>query len=191
MGLLQEVFTVDNLFDKTEATAFRDYIDAALTSERRFSMADFKNGKMHHPEWASLIWERLKPSLPISLLYKDAKGQTWQLQGACDTIMYALVQPGQGFPIHTDTGCVWEEDGDVRSLFTVLIYLNDDFTGGHTLFYDDGFNLTRDIEPRQGTALVFDIESYHSGEAVTDGKKYWLGTELVAVKIQNNRGLEF
>lgn len=60
---------------------------------------------------------------------------------------------------------------------TVIIYLNDDFKGGTTKFQRLGF----EVQPKKGTAAFFDYsmeniyvkeKTYHSGEPVTEGKKY-------------------
>lgn len=182
-GRAHEVFTVDGVLSAEEAAVFRGFIDHVADDERRFSMAGFKNGKVVRDEWAHLMWERLKGAGAFAegVRYVDGMGDEWEVVGACRNVMYALVHPGQGFPIHTDTGCVWEEDGDVRSRFTVLIYLNDGYDGGRTVFYDDAFAVVGEVEPKEGRALVFDIDNFHSGEVVGEGgSKYWIGTELVA-----------
>ena len=88
-------------------------------------------------------------------------------------------------------GCV----GDARNcevmdahagprLYTVLIYLNDDFTGGHTRFPWKWYAVT----PEQGKAILFSnvhptsrkvqIDSQHGGDPVLTGSK-WIATKWV------------
>ena len=57
-----------------------------------------------------------------------------------------------------------------RSLFSILIYLNDDFAGGATSFPD----LRRRFDPEAGNALVFGHAHRHCGSPVTSGIKYVL-----------------
>jgi hypothetical protein len=54
-----------------------------------------------------------------------------------------------------------------------MIYLNDDFTGGETLFE----NCT--IRPQTGMALFFIHHIRHKGETVAAGRKYVLRTDVM------------
>lgn len=95
-------------------------------------------------------------------------------------IMGAVFQPGDAFGIHTDTGLFYDRALSEKSRWTVLIYLNDDFEGGDTVFYDgDTWAETRRVKPEAGKALVFDIDLWHSGSPVTTGVKRWIGCELI------------
>ena len=67
------------------------------------------------------------------------------------------------------------------SYFTFMIYLNDDYEGGQTTFN----HVT--IEPKQGTALIFQHDLEHEGKAVTQGIKYVLRTDIMyQLKISMN-----
>ena len=96
--------------------------------------------------------------------------------------MYAVIEPGQSFPIHTDTGAEYSKEGE--SKFTVLVYLSHEFEGGTTQFYTRIFEKTVEITPRAGKILVFDIDLFHAGMPVTNGTKYWIGTEIVCKRLQ-------
>lgn len=80
-------------------------------------------------------------------------------------------QPGECFPGHVDYSV---EDGDRRSLVTVLIYLNDGFDGGETIFYDEV-----KITPKRGSALLFDHDLWHCGAPLIRGDKFILRTDLM------------
>jgi 2OG-Fe(II) oxygenase superfamily len=84
----------------------------------------------------------------------------------------------EDFKIHFDV------DENLKRLFTVLIYLNDDFEGGETYFPE----LSRTIIPKKGKALIFEnmdrgnntyIYAAHAGLPVKKGVKYacnvWVG----------------
>lgn len=101
----------------------------------------------------------------------------WKFDGVTKYVMYAVLEPGQSFPIHTDTGAEFSEE--CESKFTVLIYLNDDFDGGKTQFFDNNFVKTCSICPKRGRTLVFDIDLFHAGMSIESGTKLWIGTELV------------
>ena len=66
----------------------------------------------------------------------------------------------------------------------MLTYLNDDFEGGATEFVDAAdFRPTTIVQPRANRTLVFDIELFHRGNAVLQGVKRWIGTELVCHRL--------
>ena len=171
-----EVFTVDGLFDDEQVAQWKRDVSSADPSNRPFTQSAFKNGKSIAPDVTQRMQERLWPILPEA--YTDAQGRSWTFAGVTKYVMYAEMQPGQGFPIHTDTGAEFSDEAE--SKFTVLIYLNHDFEGGATQFYDSRFRPTFAVSPHAGRALVFDIDLFHAGTAVTSGApKLWIGTELV------------
>ncbi len=86
-------------------------------------------------------------------------------------------EPVQYFKTH--------KDGDVEidntvSMVTVLIYLNDTI-GGETVLmpYGKGQEWAhKKYAPQEGSLLMFDHNTWHSGEPVTEGIKYVLRTDL-------------
>ena len=67
-----------------------------------------------------------------------------------------------------------------RSVITVNIFLNEDFTGGSTDFYlDDKQTLRESVKARRGRAAVFDAQQYHVGVKVEEGRKYLLRTDVM------------
>ena len=69
-------------------------------------------------------------------------------------------------------------DGE-RSQLTVMVYLNDDFTGGATRFYHLDRTVRLSVQPERGTALVFVHRQLHEGSAVESGRKYVLRTDVM------------
>jgi hypothetical protein len=72
--------------------------------------------------------------------------------------------------------------------FSLMIYLNQGFGGGDTVFYEDkrgrGSSRKRNnkvlhrVTPRTGMGLAFDHDVLHEGAEVTDGIKYAVRTDL-------------
>lgn len=176
-----KIFTIDGLYTIEEISKFKAYVEDANKSNRTFTNSPFKNGKVVNPELSNMMYERIRHFLPTE--YIDKSNTCWKFLEAPKFIMYAKVNQGQRFGIHTDTGCEYDAHKNKYSKFTVLTYLNDDFEGGCTKFYDDCFNHTITIEPKPNRTLIFDIDLFHSGEPVTNGSKYWIGTELVCSKV--------
>jgi hypothetical protein len=74
-----------------------------------------------------------------------------------------------------------------RSYYTFLIYLNDDFEGGETVFYygANGQNgmAARGVTPKQGSVVCFpqgnSASLIHEGSAVRKGTKYVVRTDVL------------
>lgn len=95
-------------------------------------------------------------------------------------IMAGYYQKEKSFGIHTDTGLYYNTELNQKSRWTLLIYLNDNFDGGETVFYDTNtWNKVCEIKPKIGKALLFDIDLWHSGSPIVDGEKYWIGCEII------------
>ncbi|CCE01867.1 2OG-Fe(II) oxygenase [Bradyrhizobium sp. STM 3809] len=104
----------------------------------------------------------------------------WQPVGLNERLRLYRYDVGQRFDWHRD-GHFARDNGE-RSLFTFLIYLNDDFEGGATSFCDD-IGLMSDgplrITPQRGMALLFHHPIMHRGDRVTRGRKYVLRTDVM------------
>jgi hypothetical protein len=70
-----------------------------------------------------------------------------------------------------------DESNDSYFVLSIIMYLNDDFEGGSTLFLTDKLKVT----PKKGSILVFpcDLRTIHKGTKVTSGTKkiIWTCTE--------------
>ncbi|KAK3254121.1 hypothetical protein CYMTET_36655 [Cymbomonas tetramitiformis] len=99
-----------------------------------------------------------------------------------EPIQVVRYSPGQYFSEHFDAGRDFSTLWLGQRKITVLLYLNEDFTGGNTLFP----KLDMSIKPSLGKALLFrnlspleggpqaevHPQSLHAGEAVTAGEKW-------------------
>ncbi|AKT42746.1 prolyl hydroxylase family protein [Chondromyces crocatus] len=81
--------------------------------------------------------------------------------------------PGERHGAHWDT--VVELPGGVRSLLTLVFYLNDEFEGGETDFPE----LSQRVKPRAGRALLFQHRILHEASEVTTGEKFVLRTDIL------------
>jgi Rps23 Pro-64 3,4-dihydroxylase Tpa1-like proline 4-hydroxylase len=97
---------------------------------------------------------------------------------ANECIRYSKYLPGERFMIHKD-GINQDRFGN-RSVITVNIFLNDNFSGGETRFYQSGEQPLREtVVPKVGRAAIFDSQQYHEGCEVNSGTKYLLRTDLM------------
>lgn len=81
--------------------------------------------------------------------------------------------PGQQFAPHFDGA--FRRSATECSELTLMVYLNDDFTGGTTRCEDFGTS----VAPRAGLALVFQHRLLHTGCVVTSGVKYVLRSDVM------------
>jgi prolyl 4-hydroxylase len=116
-------------------------------------------------EAASLL-ARVRSRVPSTLSGMD-------LAGANPRLRLYRYGPGERHGVHWDT-VVELEDG-IRSLLTLVFYLNDDFEGGETDFPELG----RRIAPRTGRALLFQHRISHEAMAVRAGAKFVLRTDVL------------
>jgi len=122
------------------------------------------------PALAALLWERVAPYLPPHL-------GDWRVVGLNERFRYYRYDPGQKFALHGD-GAFRRPNGE-QSWLTFMVYLNDDFAGGETQFYQDVGVLKLSVRPERGMALVFLHPHLHEGAAIVQGRKYVLRTDVM------------
>ncbi|MEI2429291.1 2OG-Fe(II) oxygenase [Lysobacter yananisis] len=170
----ETVFTVAGLLSPAECEAL-----IALAEARGFepagvrtadggqkSMAHVRNNErvvFESPPWVERLWQRLQQAGLPALDGETACGLPHALR-------FYKYGPGQRFRMHKDGP--WSEDGRLSKL-TLLVYLNDGFTGGDTAFR--GFR----VAPRTGDALLFVHDTWHEGSAVEQGAKYALRSDVM------------
>lgn len=100
---------------------------------------------------------------------------SYKAAGLNDLLRCYKYRPGEQFRRHEDFAHEWNDRK--RTFFTVLIYLNDNFTGGQTWFEKGDFSIT----PKTGTATIFPHELIHEGRPVLSGTKYALRSDVIFV----------
>ena len=149
------------------------YYAAPITTARGPVMAShIRNNRrvmLDDPAQAGGLLERLRPHLP-------AQARTgWWLSGLNERLRWYRYDPGERFDWHYDGAFV--RSRAERSFITVMLYLNEDFTGGETAFDLRGGH--RCARPRQGAALLFPHALRHTGSIVETGRKYVLRTDAM------------
>jgi hypothetical protein len=134
------------------------------------------------PQLAQRIFERIRPFLPSRLT--DDRGAPWRLVGLNERFRFCRYQNGQRFCIHRDGAHA--RGPEERSRLTVMLYLNDatEFMGGATRFFASrscDSQLLGLVRPETGTAVIFDHDLWHDGEAVTRGTKVVMRTDVMYV----------
>ena len=102
--------------------------------------------------------------MKIDLLVKPLIRQLWKLDLRSISGTHLLkYEPADHYLPHQDTGLGF----DCR-YFSIVCYLNDDFTGGRTLFPTLNYAVT----PQAGQAILFPSKYLHGSEPVISGQKF-------------------
>ena len=104
---------------------------------------------------------------------------TWRPIRLNECIKIVKYTSGGHFTPHFDGP--WVPREDESSVFTVLIYLNTEYTGGETKFIaeEDTTHVYHQVAPSVGMGLVFNHDCFHEGTPVLSGVKYLLRTEVM------------
>lgn len=166
----QGIYEIDNFLTKEECKQFIEVVKFPPQQSTCFTDTGvFKNRKWIDDKTANFFYTRLTNFVTPSNQAKRAN----------NLVMTGYYTPGEQFNMHTDTGLYYNRKTKEKTRWTLLIYLNDNYEGGHTLFYDDEWKQTRDVQPKEGKALLFDIDLWHRGEEVLSHEKYWIGCEII------------
>lgn len=172
--ILREFFTSAECEACIAQSEQAGYEEATITTSAGFvmdkSVRDNARLIVDDRALAARLWQRAQPFLP-------ARIGNWQAIGFNERFRFYRYDPGQMFAQHWD-GCYRRPNGE-QSQLTFMIYLNDDFTGGETRFYEDDGTPRLEVRPERGMALVFVHEQLHEGAAVTLGRKYVLRTDVM------------
>jgi len=118
----------------------------------------------------SIFWMREDPA--THALNRRLAALSGTMPDQAEPLLILRYRPGQEYRPHVD----WD-GGDNGRIITALIYLNDDYDGGETLFVKSGLK----VKGEKGDVLVFhsvtadgafDPMSEHAGLPVTSGTKY-------------------
>ncbi|MEM7151772.1 MAG: 2OG-Fe(II) oxygenase [Myxococcota bacterium] len=169
------VFTVDGVLSAAECDALVHetetfgFLTAPITTltgfEHRPEIRNNTRVMLDDRKRAKWLWERVQPWIPRE--YWDH-----HVVGLNERFRYYRYQAGQYFRWHRDGA--YRRNNRERSLLTLMVYLNDGFTGG-----DTDFGHIEPVVPRKGMALVFEHRLRHCGQQVEQGTKYVLRTDVM------------
>lgn len=117
----------------------------------------------------------------------------WIIDNLNDTFRLCKYNPTNYFKRHYDEG-FHPDPTSHRSLKTCMLYLNEDFDGGETIFYFDElrdiFKLNDEsslikLKPMLGMCIIFNQNILHEGATVTSGLKYFIRTDILYKKIES------
>lgn len=168
------IYTIDNFWTTQECENFISKSEAigyepatVTTGKGQIIVKDVRNNNRiiyKDLSLAETIWQTLKEFAPKQF------GNSFAM-GLNELFRFYKYEAGQQFKKHRDQSFIRNENE--ASYFTFMIYLNDNYLGGATTF--DHLS----IQPKQGTALLFQHDLEHEGSSVTRGIKYVLRTDIM------------
>lgn len=147
-------------------------------------------------EFADILFSRISKHLDDNNLKPcgfGTKGK-WSPLKINSCFRYSkYVSPSVGFVPHRDATYI--EDEDTRSILSILIYLNDDYQGGSTIFYKTHNKRTMDqivedemsfgyderfqYKGKKGSVLIFNHNMIHKGDQIHRGTKYLIRSDII------------
>jgi prolyl 4-hydroxylase len=174
----ESIVTVSNFLAPEECEEFirltlaAGYEEAPITTFRGFQMRpDIRNNTRVIKDdiaLAARLWERMKGLAPTT----NHRIGSWHAHGFNERFRFYRYTAGQYFKWHSDGPFI--RSPQELSLFTAMVYLNDDFEGGTT-----DFQFGPAITPRRGMLLLFEHSLMHQGAPVRSGCKYVLRTDVM------------
>jgi prolyl 4-hydroxylase len=178
------VWTVDDFLSAEEcearlaALASAEWLAATVNSATGRVVRDHVRSNtvavLRDPADAERLYARFRPHVPARLSYESAAGRREvDLVGLKSPLRVYRYEAGQSFGVHQDQS--YPGEGGSMSRLTFMVYLNDDFEGGHTTFP----TVEKVVVPLRGRAVFFQHAILHAGEAVASGTKYVLRSDVL------------
>lgn len=178
-------FTIDGLFSADRCAAWIEYaedlgfgeapIRTAFGEVRATHIRSNDRAMVDAPERAAELFEQLRPALPQVFEWRGSAGALASLN---ERLRFYRYRAGQRFAMHRDGHYLRPDESEISRL-SLLLYLNDEFEGGETRFFDRRGGAIGDAKPRAGRVLVFPHPILHAGRTVTSGVKYVLRTDVM------------
>jgi prolyl 4-hydroxylase len=177
--ILHDILTdyeCDAIIDIAEGTGFKIagfYTDdkgeaAYVDADKRRSMRCI----LDSAEFAERLWKRIEhgilKQLPGGLVAKRIN----------ERLRILKYTEGDYFIMHRDGNYTTPDMSEI-SQYTILIYLNDDYQGGFTTYYDAQTKPGVAVMPRKGMVVLQHQKCLHRVPPLISGTKYAIRTEVM------------
>ncbi len=167
-------FTIDDFLSRDECETYIEltenlgFSDAPITTISGEVIAkgvrNNERAMLDDCERSDDMWQGAEPYCPEFVDFHKAIGLN-------ERFRFYRYDAGQVFRWHRDGP--YRRDNGEKSRLTFLVYLNDGFEGGETIFE------STEVHPKAGMALVFAHGLLHEGGEVFSGRKYVLRTDVM------------
>ena len=167
------LYSIDHILSEKECKYYIKFFDNHSNIEKiNDTHRKYFRVIFYDDELANKLYEKIKFYIPKKIKKISV--------GMNKCIRLSKYDSGQFFGIHKD-GINFDKDNkQIMSYATLNIFLNDNFQGGETTFYDNSKkNVTLNCKPKIGRGSFFYSQQYHEGKKITKGFKYLLRTDLM------------
>jgi prolyl 4-hydroxylase len=161
--------SIENLISKElcEELIFKLDTGEKLEKVVRADLATYDRNILINEDLANQLYKVIQPLLPPSP----------PTTGCNEYFRFSKYHSGEEFKQHRD-GINQDKRGH-RAKYTVNIFLNDNFEGGSTEFFDEARKSQFIAEPLTGRGMIFDNQMIHCGNKVLSGYKYLIRTDVM------------
>ncbi|MFK7769586.1 MAG: 2OG-Fe(II) oxygenase [Mariniblastus sp.] len=184
------VFTVEQFLSNEECSKYIEisedtgFEEALVTTAKgTVRMSGVRNNDrvmFKSQEIADWLWERAEDFVPSEMEGRQAVGVN-------ELIRFYRYDADQQFNWHQDMP--YERDNGEKSFLTLIVYLNERFSGGETSFDDSYSPESFDefmVVPENGLAVFFEHETHHKGEPVLEGRKYVMRSDVMYAALEDD-----
>ncbi len=166
------LYRLPGFFNATECRQYREYIRRKERESRQFVPPRGRFQSFAEDEAVTNdLWDVIERVLPPE--HMDEDGRKWRPVKCAKEHSISRYNPDVGTRPHYDVPF------DPSHKYKFLIYLNDDFEGGETLFFhNDDLDLMHSQKPVEGMAILFSMKLLHQGAKV-HGEKFIIGPRIV------------
>lgn len=147
----------------------------------------------YNQKLSDTIWNRVKDYVDNTIILNGHHDTlhttphtdgTWEKFGLNEMFRLCKYNPTNFFKEHYDEG-YHPEPKSFRTMKTCMIYLNEDFSGGETIFYIKNMDSVK-LKLETGMCLIFNQKILHEGATVTSGFKYFIRSDIYYKKTKGN-----
>eukprot|EP00005_Dracoamoeba_jomungandri_P000434 CAMPEP_0174251454 /NCGR_PEP_ID=MMETSP0439-20130205/1276_1 /TAXON_ID=0 /ORGANISM="Stereomyxa ramosa, Strain Chinc5" /LENGTH=765 /DNA_ID=CAMNT_0015331777 /DNA_START=130 /DNA_END=2427 /DNA_ORIENTATION=+ len=184
------VFILDNFLSPEECQHYISESErVGYNVVKKEFIPDYRNNErltVNSHELATVFWDRASEMFEQEDLqgvrpYGFDTAGVWKPNGVDKWFKFSKYPDGSYYRSHMDA--IFVLNSEERTIYTLNVFLNDDFEGGNSLFFDrhneTNKNPAFQIEPKAGRAVIFNHDTRHAEELVTKGTKYVMSTEIV------------
>ncbi len=160
----------DNVFSETLCSQLRDSVDEENERVEKDHKPNFYQRNIGTDPQYSGLYQNFRSLGMTYLSDLGYESDILPLKYGFEELRIKKYEVGDSFDKHIDAA----DYISAKRWIAFLVYLNDDFKGGETRFY----NPNRTIKPKRGSVLIFPPlwTHPHAGLPVKKGKKYILTT---------------
>jgi prolyl 4-hydroxylase len=206
---IKNVLTLEECKSYIELSEKKGYKPATLQltenkNSQEIIATDIRNHDrviIENSEISELLWNRIKDNFPnnFKIIKELVPSNDNKMSEECDFIAVGVsnyfrfyrYNVGQRFVRHFDgyeygsmiyTKNLSNQPNVPTPKLSILIYLNEEFQGGKTTFFNSKGKEIVAVTPQTGKVLIYNYQILHEGSLVSEGLKYIMRSDILFLK---------